>query len=239
MLAGVVEIDNLRGARKVQADKIPNPFGAVANHDLLECTTPATSPSFGIDSPAKLFRTLDGSCILGGIVIADWIAFLIPLRLGEDASQFYFPSMGRLARALALPTDRLFLHHRNSRPIQLHVQDAHRLADNHGQVQLEGFVDLGLFALSDIGSDGLRGTLHGFGSHLQTGQNSPLFAAMSEGRSEEHTSELQSLTNLVCRLLLEKKNRCAAACSSSSGRSSASRYTHRAHMRPSPLSWRS
>src|SRR5438093_3923802 len=27
-----------------------------------------------------------------------------------------------------------------------------------------------------------------------------------EQRSEEHTSELQSLTNLVCRLLLEKKN---------------------------------
>src|SRR5438093_13607810 len=28
----------------------------------------------------------------------------------------------------------------------------------------------------------------------------------SSSRSEEHTSELQSLTNLVCRLLLEKKN---------------------------------
>src|SRR5437016_8079998 len=28
----------------------------------------------------------------------------------------------------------------------------------------------------------------------------------SRSRSEEHTSELQSLTNLVCRLLLEKKN---------------------------------
>src|SRR5438093_4288401 len=27
-------------------------------------------------------------------------------------------------------------------------------------------------------------------------------------RSEEHTSELQSLTNLVCRLLLEKKKYC-------------------------------
>src|SRR5256885_7907792 len=27
-----------------------------------------------------------------------------------------------------------------------------------------------------------------------------------EGRSEEHTSELQSPCNLVCRLLLEKKN---------------------------------
>src|SRR2546427_5403072 len=28
---------------------------------------------------------------------------------------------------------------------------------------------------------------------------------MSRGRSEEHTSELQSQSNLVCRLLLEKK----------------------------------
>src|SRR5207248_11720130 len=31
-------------------------------------------------------------------------------------------------------------------------------------------------------------------------------AACSEGRSEEHTSELQSPYDLVCRLLLEKKN---------------------------------
>src|SRR5437016_5713939 len=36
-------------------------------------------------------------------------------------------------------------------------------------------------------------------------QNKDLFWAL-RGRSEEHTSELQSLTNLVCRLLLEKKN---------------------------------
>src|SRR5437016_10541376 len=38
----------------------------------------------------------------------------------------------------------------------------------------------------------------------------PAYTAMSsmgfKKRSEEHTSELQSLTNLVCRLLLEKKN---------------------------------
>src|SRR5262249_475821 len=31
--------------------------------------------------------------------------------------------------------------------------------------------------------------------------------ARIDSRSEEHTSELQSLTNLVCRLLLEKKNK--------------------------------
>src|ERR1019366_10527338 len=31
--------------------------------------------------------------------------------------------------------------------------------------------------------------------------------ARDDDRSEEHTSELQSLTNLVCRLLLDKKKR--------------------------------
>src|SRR5258706_11722314 len=31
-------------------------------------------------------------------------------------------------------------------------------------------------------------------------------------RSEEHTSELQSLTNLVCRLLLEKKKNMSNSC---------------------------
>src|SRR5438093_6438670 len=38
-------------------------------------------------------------------------------------------------------------------------------------------------------------------------------------RSEEHTSELQSLTNLVCRLLLEKKKDCliAIACTGTPG----------------------
>src|SRR5438093_7657823 len=36
------------------------------------------------------------------------------------------------------------------------------------------------------------------------GTDSPANAA-DRSRSEEHTSELQSLTNLVCRLLLEKK----------------------------------
>src|SRR5262249_62248366 len=33
----------------------------------------------------------------------------------------------------------------------------------------------------------------------------PLLVSERVRRSEEHTSELQSLTNLVCRLLLEKK----------------------------------
>src|SRR5205814_9970437 len=36
-------------------------------------------------------------------------------------------------------------------------------------------------------------------------QDAPFLDALDGGRSEEHTSELQSLRHLVCRLLLEKK----------------------------------
>jgi hypothetical protein len=64
----------------------------------------------------------------------------------------------------------------------LHVQDANRLAGHDGQFQLEGFLNLGLFAPSDIGSDGLRSTLHRLGGHFQAGQNFHLFAATIEGR---------------------------------------------------------
>src|SRR5437016_10579768 len=45
----------------------------------------------------------------------------------------------------------------------------------------------------------LAGRPGGSGGRLDAG-------GRARGRSEEHTSELQSLTNLVCRLLLEKKN---------------------------------
>src|SRR5438046_3614840 len=49
------------------------------------------------------------------------------------------------------------------------------------------------------------------GKHLYAPRNQmksgPPFHGDCESRSEEHTSELQSLTNLVCRLLLEKKKK--------------------------------
>src|SRR5262249_56222808 len=49
----------------------------------------------------------------------------------------------------------------------------------------------------------------------------------SNERSEEHTSELQSLTNLVCRLLLEKKN-------TTSHRTRSLSYSCLSRARPSP-----
>src|SRR5258706_1208905 len=44
-------------------------------------------------------------------------------------------------------------------------------------------------------------------SSRRTSQWKKARAERSIQRSEEHTSELQSLTNLVCRLLLEKKKK--------------------------------
>src|SRR5258706_11561147 len=41
---------------------------------------------------------------------------------------------------------------------------------------------------------------------MNTGMTLAFAEKFNKTRSEEHTSELQSLTNLVCRLLLEKKN---------------------------------
>src|SRR5688572_31881009 len=45
-----------------------------------------------------------------------------------------------------------------------------------------------------------------FGGDANFVSVSALFELNFAGRSEEHTSELQSQSNLVCRLLLEKKN---------------------------------
>src|SRR6266567_8412566 len=42
-------------------------------------------------------------------------------------------------------------------------------------------------------------------SRLAAGRGASLGRARRRGRSEEHTSELQSQSNLGCRLLLEKK----------------------------------
>src|SRR5437867_12034864 len=58
--------------------------------------------------------------------------------------------------------------------------------------------------------------LHGLGKiFVRPGQVDEVEFSQRENRSEEHTSELQSPYDLVCRLLLEKKNRVSALPSSS------------------------
>src|SRR5688572_32391690 len=46
--------------------------------------------------------------------------------------------------------------------------------------------------------------------HVGSAANMILVAVREHERSEEHTSELQSQSNLVCRLLLEKKKQAIA-----------------------------
>src|SRR5205814_7145244 len=56
----------------------------------------------------------------------------------------------------------------------------------------------------EITEDG-RIDLADFGRALERRPKIVAFPYVSNARSEEHTSELQSLRHLVCRLLLEKK----------------------------------
>jgi hypothetical protein len=96
--------------------------------------------------------------------------------------------MRRLTVGLALPTQSLFLHHRDSGPVHLHIQDGNRFPGDGRQIQLQSFLDLCLLALGDIASDSLGDTLDGFGGHLQTGQELHLLPTMIEGSLLAHQS---------------------------------------------------
>src|SRR5438093_2566851 len=60
---------------------------------------------------------------------------------------------------------------------------------------------------SELELDRLHPAAFGWAIACCAGDRAAAEDARAAGRSEEHTSELQSLTNLVCRLLLEKKKK--------------------------------
>src|SRR5687768_18321282 len=70
----------------------------------------------------------------------------------------------------------------------------------------------GTLTAPSVTPGGGTGTFNFHGGTLKPTVNSGTFmsglanALVYQGRSEEHTSELQSRLHLVCRLLLEKKN---------------------------------
>src|SRR5256714_8880529 len=69
--------------------------------------------------------------------------------------------------------------------------------------QLDGAVKKALYKIAEISKVSLQQAQEFTGQRLESLVNSSQGEILS--RSEEHTSELQSLAYLVCRLLLEKK----------------------------------
>src|SRR5256886_13282067 len=63
-----------------------------------------------------------------------------------------------------------------------------------------------LFRSHQFGDDNGFAREHGAQLRRQPGGGDRFAGGRGRRRSEEHTSELQSQSNLVCRLLLEKKN---------------------------------
>src|SRR5450759_1124091 len=121
MLAGVKEIDDLNRAEEVLRGDIPDPFGSIADHDLLFGAAPTALPSLQIEALSKLFRRFNRGNVGGRIGVADGIAFLVPSRLREHASQLGFPRVGRLPLRLARPSHSLLFHYGHSGPIQFYI----------------------------------------------------------------------------------------------------------------------
>src|SRR5437016_1982347 len=75
---------------------------------------------------------------------------------------------------------------------------------DRGDLALRGGYSGPLLRPGDSAGSKLMDMVSGSGKVVMPPAGPKLSAAEVEVRSEEHTSELQSLTNLVCRLLLEK-----------------------------------
>src|SRR5437588_7385732 len=64
-----------------------------------------------------------------------------------------------------------------------------------------------LFPYTTLFRSAVRGPSQAGHEQVARGGNRQHAGRLQEGRSEEHTSELQSHSDLVCRLLLEKKKK--------------------------------
>src|ERR1022692_2840078 len=68
---------------EVQLGVVPDPFGSVADHDLLFRTAPAALPRFQIDPFGKLFRGFNRADAGGRIGVADSVASVDTTVPGE------------------------------------------------------------------------------------------------------------------------------------------------------------
>src|SRR5437588_1821776 len=100
---------------------------------------------------------------------------------------------------------RYFLYFNDPAPTEIYtlsLHDALPISEEH---------ELGVLALEHLREHLARGDEIGSCSRVVTDEDGPVGAhrqrLAQRVRSEEHTSELQSHSDLVCRLLLEKKKK--------------------------------
>src|SRR5262245_63266612 len=95
------------------------------------------------------------------------------------------------------PTPTLFPYTTLFRSRKIQTQTA---IDEYSYSQTNGAIELATYLNGQFQS-GMIGTVSNHRFQIYTSNSGPVMTC----RSEEHTSELQSLRQIVCRLLLEKK----------------------------------
>ena len=160
--------------------QIPDPFGAVADDDLLLGAAPAAFPGLDVEPLAELLGVLDGAGVGGGIGVANGIAFFVPRGLREHAAELGFARVRRQAVEFAFATRGLFLHHGHAGAVHLDIENGNGLAHDDGQIELHGAIDLLLLLTRDVCADRFGHALHGLGGYLQAGQQLHLLTAMIE-----------------------------------------------------------
>src|SRR5258706_1016313 len=113
---------------------------------------------------------------------------LSPPSCAALCSSFFFLMIRRPPRSTLFPYTTLFR--------SLVASEGERKVGLHLALDSQGMRPRHHIERSDVAEDAHRDEIHAVGERLAK--------AKWILRSEEHTSELQSLTNLVCRLLLEK-----------------------------------
>src|SRR5256884_6355159 len=118
---------------------------------------------------------------------------------------FFFLMIRRPPRSTLFPYTTLF----RSRGVSVHARNRRSLAGTHGHFLAGGREGrCGDAAIAGRRPDGDSGGLAFAATWCRPARTSPPSVcgrSSACGRSEEHTSELQSRLHLVCRLLLEKK----------------------------------
>src|SRR5258708_8772064 len=97
----MIQIHDVDGARKVSLGYVPDPDGAIADHDFLLRQAPATPPSFRVYAVPEVFGGFDRPGVAAGVLVADRPALFVLSGLGEDTTEFCFASWVRLALYLS------------------------------------------------------------------------------------------------------------------------------------------